>query len=291
MLSIAGRPPKEGIDYSGWAVDIFDSDPKIDKLMDAQGTTGFTIYFYMCQRAYGAKGYYYPWSYDDAATTALKIGGGVSSETVRQTIALCLKIGLFEQRLFLQDGILTSGGIQKRYWQVAKDRSYNLVNPDYWLLEEMPLGRRIECRQKADYGAVKKNNETAKGNIELQKESKQKQKKEDEFRQLCLFYTQNGFGNVTLYIEGCMRQEMQQGVEPQLIQQALCEAVENNKKSWRYTAAILRRCKGQRILTREEYCRQKQVTKQHEGKSAPAGQNVLASNVYKPLKERKKHGG
>lgn len=33
---MAGRP-KQGIDYSGWSVDMFDSDKKIDKLLDAQG--------------------------------------------------------------------------------------------------------------------------------------------------------------------------------------------------------------------------------------------------------------
>ena len=33
---MAGRP-KQGIDYSGWSVDIFDGDKKIDKLLDAKG--------------------------------------------------------------------------------------------------------------------------------------------------------------------------------------------------------------------------------------------------------------
>lgn len=52
---MAGRPPKKGIDYAGWSVDIFDNDPKIDKLLDARGWEGFGIYFYLCQRAYGVK--------------------------------------------------------------------------------------------------------------------------------------------------------------------------------------------------------------------------------------------
>ena len=85
---MAGRPPKEGIDYSEWDVDLFD-DPKIEKLMDAQGTSGFTIFFYLCQRAYRTHGYYLPWSYDDSASTARRVGGGVSSKTVeiRSTFA------------------------------------------------------------------------------------------------------------------------------------------------------------------------------------------------------------
>ena len=59
---MAGRP-KQGIDYSGWSVDIFDSDPKIDKLLDAKGWRGFGIYFFLCQRAYKTNGYFYKWSY------------------------------------------------------------------------------------------------------------------------------------------------------------------------------------------------------------------------------------
>lgn len=53
---MAGRPPKKGIDYAGWSVDIFDNDTKIDKLLDARGWEGFGVYFYLCQRAYGGEG-------------------------------------------------------------------------------------------------------------------------------------------------------------------------------------------------------------------------------------------
>ena len=54
---MAGRP-KQGIDYSGWSVDIFDGDKKIDKLLDAKGWKGFGIYFFLCQRAYKTNGVY-----------------------------------------------------------------------------------------------------------------------------------------------------------------------------------------------------------------------------------------
>ena len=90
---MAGRPPKEGIDYVGWSVDMFENDPKIDKLLDAQGACGFLVYFYLCLRAYGSNGYFYRWSYDDAATTARKIGGGVGSETVKTPSAYAYRLG------------------------------------------------------------------------------------------------------------------------------------------------------------------------------------------------------
>ena len=114
---MAGRP-KQGIDYSGWSVDIFDSDPKIDKLLDAKGWRGFGIYFFLCQRAYKTNGYFYKWSYDDCATTARKMGGGINSGTVEETVRFCFQVDLFDQRLFDRWGILTSRGIQRRFWAV-----------------------------------------------------------------------------------------------------------------------------------------------------------------------------
>jgi len=136
---MAGRPPKNGIDYAGWDVNIFDSDPKIDALMDAQGCIGFTIYFYLCQRAYGSNGYFYPWCSSDEliyATVARKVGGGVGATSVRETVNLCLRVGLFDKELCDRERILTSRGIQKRYKQIAMSRTNKSVISEYWLLSD-----------------------------------------------------------------------------------------------------------------------------------------------------------
>jgi hypothetical protein len=130
------RPPKKGIDYSGWSVTIFDNDTKIDKLLDAHGWCGFGIYFYLCQRAYGSEGYFYKWCYDDCASTSRKMGGGISAGTVKETVDYCLQIGLFDKGLFDRWGVLTSKGIQRRYWEVVKVRDVRTVISDYWLLQD-----------------------------------------------------------------------------------------------------------------------------------------------------------
>jgi hypothetical protein len=174
---MAGRPPKEGIDYSGWAVDIFDNDIKIDKLLDAQGACGFLVYFYLCQKAYGSSGYYYSWSFDNAATTARKIGGGVGSDTVKNTVSLCFQIGLFDKNLFDGHGIITSKGIQRRYWQIAKDRTYKSVIKDYWLLDEKDCAGVGFCTQNPNNEPSKLNYEPPKLNYDYIKESKVKESK------------------------------------------------------------------------------------------------------------------
>lgn len=133
---MAGKPRKR-IDYAGWSVDIFSNDPKIDKLLDAQGWIGFGIYFYLCQMAFGSEGYFYEWCYDLCATTARKMGGGVSAGTVKETVDYCLQIGLFDKGLFDGWGVLTSRGIQKSYLVVlkSKNRRGTEIIEEYWLLD------------------------------------------------------------------------------------------------------------------------------------------------------------
>lgn len=162
---MAGRP-KQGIDYAGWSVNIFDGDTKIDKLLDAQGWTGFSIYFYLCQMAYKFDGYFYRWTYDDSATTARRMGGGIGSETVRNTVGLCLQIGLFNKPLFDRDGILTSRGIQRRFYAAIQGRRVKSVIADYWLLENEESKGLEMCALNAQSTATKSDLQGANGNLQ-----------------------------------------------------------------------------------------------------------------------------
>lgn len=184
---MAGRPPKKGIDYSGWSVDIFDNDTKIDKLLDAHGWDGFGIYFYLCQRAYGSDGYFYKWGFDDCASTARKMGGGLGSGTIREVVGYCLQIGLFDKGLFDRWGVLTSRGIQKRYMEVIKGRDVKEVITEYWLLQKneeckgllkLPLNMDLS---KGNTDFPEGNSKNGHGNdiFPIQKESKEKERKEN----------------------------------------------------------------------------------------------------------------
>ena len=184
---MAGRPPKKGIDYAGWSVDIFDNDTKIDKLLDAHGWDGFGIYFYLCQRAYGGDGYFYKWGYDDCASTSRKMGGGIGSGTVRETVGYCLQIGLFDKGLFDRWGVLTSRGIQRRYWEVVKGRDVRTVISDYWLLHDkeckglikIPLNSDLS-EGNANFSAGNTNYTEGNTNFPYIKESKVNKSKEKQ---------------------------------------------------------------------------------------------------------------
>lgn len=177
--------PKQGLDYAGWSVNMFDGDTKIDKLLEAQGWVGFGIYFYLCQMAYKFDGYFYRWSYGDSVTTARRMGGGVRSETVNQTVGLCLQIGLFDKRLFDRDGILTSRGIQRRFCAAIQKRRRKVVIKDYWLLDEEESKGLELCAADADSlpadaDSLPANNGSLPANAIKVKESKGKESKEPD---------------------------------------------------------------------------------------------------------------
>ncbi len=128
--------PKIGIDFAGWNVNVFDNDTKIDKLLCSKGWLGFSVYFWLCMKAYGTDGYYYRFCYDDCASIARKMGSGISERTVSETVDYCLQISLFDKGRFDEWQILTSRGIQRRYWCVLQRRRVKKVYQEFWLLED-----------------------------------------------------------------------------------------------------------------------------------------------------------
>ena len=179
---MAGKP-KQGLDYAGWAANMFDGDTKIDRLLDAQGWIGFSVYFYLCQMAYKFDGYFYRWSYADSASTARRMGGGVKSGTVEETVRYCLQIGLFDQRLFDEWNILTSRGIQRRFFAVIKDKRRRAVITDYWLLEEDEKSEGLEKCADLEHDCGKDGDVCSKDGEKRCKDSperKEKEKKEKD---------------------------------------------------------------------------------------------------------------
>lgn len=169
---MAGRPPKESLDFSSWDVSILDNDEKLDMLIDSQGIGAFTIYFYLCQKAYGTKGYYLEWSYSRCATIARKLGKGASADYIKNVVDKCFQCCLFDKKLFELHGILTSKGIQRRFVTVAKERTSPKINAKYWLLDDEESAGLHLCTQNFDYEGSKLNYEGSKLNYQPLKESK-----------------------------------------------------------------------------------------------------------------------
>lgn len=213
---MAGRP-KQGIDYAGWSVDIFDGDKKIDKLLDAKGWKGFGIYFFLCQRAYKTNGYYYEWGYDDCATTARKMGGGINSGTVKETVDYCLQVDLFDKRLFDEWGVLTSRGIQRRFWAVLSERRSKTVYQEYWLLKSEECKGLVKVSLKSDVQPTNSNVQSANDDMPPIKKSKvnniynikQFSPELEQSFQTYLLVRKHNFGELIPEQENALREELQ----------------------------------------------------------------------------------
>lgn len=186
---MAGQP-KQGLDFAAWDVHIFDDDERFDVLIDAQGWSGFGVFFYICTKAYATNGYYYEWrEKTSAAAIAKRMSGGIKSDTVKQVVQLCLQIGLFDNGLFDRERILTNKMMQERYMYAIEKRSKRgrTINKDYWLLKEDETKAYIIVPENEHNLSENENNlaenDTKKSKV---KESKEKEKKTDVFISLLL---------------------------------------------------------------------------------------------------------
>lgn len=132
-----GAPNKKGLDYFPKMLNFYDDD-KIFDLMDEYGPLGVTIYDVILTIVYG-QGYYAELSKDKLSRMVIrKIGNKwvKNQKAVVQVIDYCAELGLLCKDLLLQN-VITSEGIQKRYYKIAvKLMKRQLYNDKYWLLEK-----------------------------------------------------------------------------------------------------------------------------------------------------------
>lgn len=120
------RPNKSGLDYFPFDVDFFE-DEKIEAIFVEFGIKGeITVVKLLC--AIYRNGYFILWN-DRLKIKLLKNLPGVSSELLEQIIKRLVKWEFFNENLFNSASILTSTGIQKRFFSVAKRRKQNEEYP------------------------------------------------------------------------------------------------------------------------------------------------------------------
>lgn len=131
MIGLA-RPYKVGLDY--FPLDCH-MDDKV-RLVEAEfGIKGFAIVIKLYQRIYGIEGYYITWNDDVKLLFAREIG--VGDNLVSEVVNRCIERDIFNQSLYEQYGILSSYGIQSRYYEVANRRSPRKLVKQYILFSAL----------------------------------------------------------------------------------------------------------------------------------------------------------
>ena len=123
------RPIKNGLDY--FPMDVVCND-KIELIEAEFGLTGFAIVVKLFQKIYGEHGYFCEWTDEVALLFGKKngLGGNVVSEIVGASI----KRGIFDKDLYKRYCILTSVGVQKRYFEAVSRRKQVEVKEEYLLI-------------------------------------------------------------------------------------------------------------------------------------------------------------
>mgnify|MGYP003149575234 CR=1 FL=1 len=124
------RPIKQGLSYFPLDVDV-DTDDKIVLIESRFGTEGFTVVIKLLMKIY-KEGYFYRWTERELLLFSQRIK--VEEPVVDAIVKDCIKWDLFNKKLFNKYQILTSLGIQERFFEAVKRRLKINVCKEYTLI-------------------------------------------------------------------------------------------------------------------------------------------------------------
>ena len=121
---------KSGIDFFPLDVNL---DAKFELIEAEYGLTGFGVIVHLLQEIYGKAGYYIEWTEEVALLFARKVGLGGS--VVSEIIEASIRRGMFDKEKYDKYHVLTSKGIQERYFEAVSRRKtlevdYNILLVD-----------------------------------------------------------------------------------------------------------------------------------------------------------------
>ena len=220
-------------------------DDKIE-LIEAQfGLKGFAVIVKLYQKIYGGFGYYCEWTKDIGMLFSRRIGEDYM--LVSDIVGAAIKRGIFDKDLYEKYQILTSEGVQKRYFSAVSRRKQVNVENAYLLIKVTLFSDNANILSEN----VSKKHENV-CNFEQRKEEKSKVKKSkvknDSALARVVELLENSIGtvsermceDVTDWLHEC---------DVSVIEYAIEQAAGNNKRSFNYIRAIVNRCIQERRIT------------------------------------------
>ena len=129
------RISKPGLDY--FPLDVnFLQDRKVRRISCRHHAAGIAALTSLLCLIYKEKGYYISWNKDTLFDIAQEACCG--EEEMQAIIDDCLAVGLFDDLIYKEYGVLTSQAIQEQYHKIITDsrRKYKLPLEHFWLIKE-----------------------------------------------------------------------------------------------------------------------------------------------------------
>ncbi len=123
------RPIKQGLDYFPMDVEI---DDKIELIEAKYGITGFGVVVKLFQKIY-KEGYYHDWNEETLLLFSKRINVDINQITA--IINDCFHYKILDEKLYSQYKILTSTGIQKRYFNATNRRKELFLYKNYIIVD------------------------------------------------------------------------------------------------------------------------------------------------------------
>lgn len=163
------RKNQVGIKYFSFDVDFF-NDEKIEFTAARFGIKGEIIAIRLLCKIY-RNGYFTQWDDDESALLAKRAGDGISPSLVSEVVKELVKRDFFDGDLLNRFGILTSRGIQNRYFDATKRFKSVEINSEFLLVKVDDL---INVNINNDNVNINEVND----NINKQKKRKETKRKE-----------------------------------------------------------------------------------------------------------------
>ena len=134
---------KSGIDYFPLDVNL---NAKFELIEAEFGLTGFGVVVHLLQEIYGKAVYYIEWTEEVALLFARKVGLGGS--VVSEIVEAAIRRGMFDKEKYEKYRVLTSKGIQERYFEAVSRRKTLEVDYNILLIDAAQILPNVDIRAK-----------------------------------------------------------------------------------------------------------------------------------------------
>ena len=219
-------------------------DDKFELIEAEYGLTGFAVVVKLLQKIYGGQGYYCEFTKDVALLFSKNIGVGYN--VVSEIVSASIRRGIFDKDIYEKYGVLTSKGIQTRYFEAVNRRINIEVKKEYLLVQ-------VDQKYK-NVNILSGNVDILGENVYRNGQSKEEYSREENIRlennkeknapivdnrlaKIIKLYQDNIAPIVPIIADD--KEKWLTKVEPDVIEWAIKEAVKSKAPNWKYITGIL----------------------------------------------------
>lgn len=219
-------------------------DDKFELIEAEYGLTGFAVVVKLLQKIYGGQGYYCEFTKDVALLFSRNIGVGYN--VVSEIVSASIRRGIFDKDIYEKYGVLTSKGIQTRYFEAVNRRinievkkEYLLVQVDQKYKNVNILSGNVDILGENVYrNGQSKEEYSREENIRLENNKEKNAPIVDNRLAKIIKLYQDNIAPIVPIIADDMEKWLTK-VEPDVIEWAIKEAVKSKAPNWKYITGIL----------------------------------------------------